>query len=186
MIYDSETRELDFRKVSFDIAAYRHDLDSTTLEVKPFFLQWYEYQVAESHGSAPDAARAMAMEAPAAVNPLILNKSELAKLRIPDEPLSLPKNRDADRDRKNRDQARARRMVATLTLVGTITIALVIWGAGQFRESAPPEELLLESDTPIIEPDSARGNRGGNRDRTRSGSGSRSRGPTRTAANPRA
>ena len=42
VIYDSETRLLDFRRVEFDIVAYREDLEATTLALRPFFLRVYE------------------------------------------------------------------------------------------------------------------------------------------------
>ena len=41
-VYDVEKREIDFRYVEFDIVAYRRDLDSTTLALRPYFLRVYE------------------------------------------------------------------------------------------------------------------------------------------------
>ena len=45
VIYNIETREVDFRRVEFDIVAYRHDLESTTLALRPYFLRVYEQVV---------------------------------------------------------------------------------------------------------------------------------------------
>lgn len=45
VIYDTETRKVEFRRVEFDIVAYRRDLESTTLSLRPFFLRTYEYVV---------------------------------------------------------------------------------------------------------------------------------------------
>lgn len=42
VIYDSETRLLDFRRIEFDIVAYRGDLEATTLALRPYFLRVYE------------------------------------------------------------------------------------------------------------------------------------------------
>ncbi|MFT6862138.1 MAG: putative phosphodiesterase [Akkermansiaceae bacterium] len=42
VVYDSETREVDFRRVEFDIVAYREDLEATTLTLRPYFLKVYE------------------------------------------------------------------------------------------------------------------------------------------------
>ena len=42
VIYDSETRLLDFRRVEFDIVAYRGDLEATSLALRPYFLRVYE------------------------------------------------------------------------------------------------------------------------------------------------
>ncbi|MEN8783482.1 MAG: metallophosphoesterase family protein [Akkermansiaceae bacterium] len=44
-IYDVEKREIDFRHVEFDIVAYRQDLESTTLALRPYFLRVYEQVV---------------------------------------------------------------------------------------------------------------------------------------------
>jgi len=45
VIYDTETQELEFRRVKFDILAYRKDLEATTLSMRPFFLRTYEFTV---------------------------------------------------------------------------------------------------------------------------------------------
>ena len=45
VIYDTETQELEFRRVEFDILAYRKDLEATTLSMRPFFLRTYEFTV---------------------------------------------------------------------------------------------------------------------------------------------
>lgn len=44
-LYDVETRSVDFRRVEFDIVAYRADLESTTLALRPYFLRVYEQVV---------------------------------------------------------------------------------------------------------------------------------------------
>ena len=44
-VYDVEKREIDFRHVEFDIVAYRQDLESTTLALRPYFLRVYEQVV---------------------------------------------------------------------------------------------------------------------------------------------
>jgi len=43
VIYDSETRDVIFRHVEFDIPAYRNDLEATSLTLRPFFLRVYEH-----------------------------------------------------------------------------------------------------------------------------------------------
>jgi predicted phosphodiesterase len=45
VIYDSETRLVDFRRVEFDIVAYRADLEATTLGMRPYFLRVYEQEI---------------------------------------------------------------------------------------------------------------------------------------------
>lgn len=45
VLYDPETREVIFRRVEFDIVAYRNDLKTTTLALRPFFLRIYEQVV---------------------------------------------------------------------------------------------------------------------------------------------
>lgn len=42
VIYDSESREVIFRRVEFDIVSYRNDLESTSLVLRPYFLRVYE------------------------------------------------------------------------------------------------------------------------------------------------
>ncbi|HAN82654.1 MAG TPA: hypothetical protein DCQ59_05500 [Verrucomicrobiales bacterium] len=41
-VYDVEKREIDFRHVDFDIVAYRRDLESTNLDLRPYFLRVFE------------------------------------------------------------------------------------------------------------------------------------------------
>ncbi len=41
-IYDDETRQIEFRRVKFDVEAYRADLRSVGLNINPFFLQAYD------------------------------------------------------------------------------------------------------------------------------------------------
>lgn len=43
VLYDTETREVIFRRVDFDIVSYRNDLEATTLALRPFFLRVYEH-----------------------------------------------------------------------------------------------------------------------------------------------
>lgn len=43
VIYDSETRNVIFRRVEFDIPAYRKDIEATSLTFRPFFLRVYEH-----------------------------------------------------------------------------------------------------------------------------------------------
>lgn len=54
VIYDSNTREVVFRRVEFDIVSYREDLEATSLTLRPYFLKVYE-ELAEGHTvSAPN------------------------------------------------------------------------------------------------------------------------------------
>lgn len=59
VIYDSDTRNIYFRRVDFDANAYRRDLDATTLTQVPFFLQVLD------HTTGIEAAKAQDMEVPA-------------------------------------------------------------------------------------------------------------------------
>lgn len=45
VLYDTETREVIFRRVDFDIVSYRQDLEATTLALRPFFLRVYEHLI---------------------------------------------------------------------------------------------------------------------------------------------
>lgn len=47
VIYDSDTREVIFRRVEFNPEAYRAHLAATTLEIKPYFLRVIDQQVQE-------------------------------------------------------------------------------------------------------------------------------------------
>ncbi len=51
VVYDSDQRSLDFRRVEFDIVGYRSDLQATDLALRPFFLKVYEHAV-EGRGAA--------------------------------------------------------------------------------------------------------------------------------------
>ena len=53
-VYDTETRALDFRRIEFDIVAFRSFLEATTLAMRPFFLHVYEQMV---EGQEPVAAQ---------------------------------------------------------------------------------------------------------------------------------
>lgn len=47
VIYDTESREVYFRRVDFDVDAYRRDLAATSLSITPYFLQIFDHQSAE-------------------------------------------------------------------------------------------------------------------------------------------
>jgi predicted phosphodiesterase len=48
VVYDSETRELFFRRVEFDVEAYRRDLAATSLNITPYFLHIVDEHVAST------------------------------------------------------------------------------------------------------------------------------------------
>lgn len=48
VIYDTEARNVIFRRVEFDIVSFRNDLEATSLTLRPFFLRVYEH-VVEGH-----------------------------------------------------------------------------------------------------------------------------------------
>lgn len=62
VIYDSETREVDFRRVEFDIAAYRAGLEVTSLALRPYFLQVYEQVVEGKEEAASSGANLVDMQ----------------------------------------------------------------------------------------------------------------------------
>ena len=66
VIYDDQNRNVEFRRVDFDISAYRQDLEATSLDLRPYFLQVYE-QVVE--GSQPEVSE-QASVADMRINPM--------------------------------------------------------------------------------------------------------------------
>lgn len=48
VIYDDQSHSVTFRRVEFDIAAYRQSLEASTLTHRPFFLRVYQASVEES------------------------------------------------------------------------------------------------------------------------------------------
>jgi len=54
VIYDSDAREVYFRRVEFDPEAYRQDLLATTLDVRPYFLQVIDHEAAEAEQALID------------------------------------------------------------------------------------------------------------------------------------
>lgn len=61
VIYDSDQRTVDFRRVDFDITAYRADLESTSLSLRPYFLQIYEQMVEGREAVVPQRASVVDM-----------------------------------------------------------------------------------------------------------------------------
>ena len=51
VIYDSDTRHVYFRRVAFDPEAYRRDLQATSLDLNPYFLQVVDHQAALESGA---------------------------------------------------------------------------------------------------------------------------------------
>ncbi|MEM7015493.1 MAG: metallophosphoesterase family protein [Verrucomicrobiota bacterium] len=86
VIYDSDTRAVQFRGVTFDISAYRADLETTTLTIKPYFLQVFDHLLGEVELPVEEAARAIDMEIGDDVAPL-RQGSGPAKLHIPTDPV---------------------------------------------------------------------------------------------------
>lgn len=44
VIYDSDTKQVNFRRVEFDLEAYRRDLNATSLDQTPYFLRVVDHQ----------------------------------------------------------------------------------------------------------------------------------------------
>ncbi|MEM7011981.1 MAG: metallophosphoesterase family protein [Verrucomicrobiota bacterium] len=86
VIYNSETLEVEFRGVTFDISAYRADLESTTLSIKPYFLQVFDHLLGET-APVEEAARAIDMVISDDQAPLIKQRGP-ARLHIPTGPVS--------------------------------------------------------------------------------------------------
>jgi len=53
LIYDSETREVDFRGVAFDVPSYQRDLGSTSLQLAPYFLHVFDQMAGKAGAAVP-------------------------------------------------------------------------------------------------------------------------------------
>ena len=148
VVYDSDTRVVDYRKVAFDIEAYRQDLESTSLGVKPFFLQCYEYQVAENHTANLTATQALSAEAPAASHALVRNQTGPVKLHVP----KLPPNFSVDLELGVNAPSKSKRakVVTCLILSCLILASVIAWKIIEDREVSLPEEITFASDTASI------------------------------------
>ncbi|MFT5465216.1 MAG: putative phosphodiesterase [Verrucomicrobiales bacterium] len=83
VVYDSATREVDFRGVSFNISKYRADLEATTLPVKPYFVQVFEHMLDRTGAPLQSAARAIDMQIADGAAPLIVRRRGPASIHMP-------------------------------------------------------------------------------------------------------
>ncbi len=153
VIYDSETREIDFRRVAFDIEAYRAELESTTLNIKPFFLQCYEYQTAEAQLAPPISdALTPAMEAPAVMTSPVTQDTGPVTLHIPSDNRAFQGTTSLSGNEKKDGS----RLALPLTLISVIVLGLIAWGVMHFRSQEPDASLAQVEDTSqaIAEPKS--------------------------------
>lgn len=150
VVYDSETRIVDYRKVAFDIEAYRRDLESTTLGIKPFFLQSYEHQMAESHGELLSASHAMAMEAPAVTDAFVTSQTGPVQLHIPSEPLNL--RVDQGLWREEPEKPKKRKALLFTVFVGVLVAGVATWKVLEMNEKSEPPEVLVVADATSIIP----------------------------------
>ncbi|MFT5471273.1 MAG: diadenosine tetraphosphatase ApaH/serine/threonine PP2A family protein phosphatase, partial [Verrucomicrobiales bacterium] len=116
VIYDSDTREVFFRRIDFDAEAYRLDLAGTTLEVTPYFLNVLDHKAATEDG----AIQAMTIDMEAPENLDYLKRFQVRqpkRLVLPDDASTAtkPKPRPVSDPRK-----------LSLTAVITIFIAVVL------------------------------------------------------------
>lgn len=81
VIYDSETREVDFRSLPFDTEAYRAHLAATSLKAEPFFLQVADYLAGDARAAAPGASQALQADAP--VGAAVAMTGQPVRLRAP-------------------------------------------------------------------------------------------------------
>ncbi|MFT5466560.1 MAG: diadenosine tetraphosphatase ApaH/serine/threonine PP2A family protein phosphatase [Verrucomicrobiales bacterium] len=87
VIYDSETREVFFRRIEFDPEVYRSDLAATSLEVSPYFIQVIDHLIGEAMG---ESAMAVDMETPA-VAPSGFQRQRRLNVPHPDSAAAKPK-----------------------------------------------------------------------------------------------
>ncbi|MEJ6641688.1 MAG: metallophosphoesterase family protein [Akkermansiaceae bacterium] len=137
VIYDSETREVDFRRVEFDIVAYRSDLEATTLTLRPFFLRVYEQvvegrEVVENQGS--NIVDMWVKHGSAALVDLG-RVSGMVKLASPGEILQ-----------------KRKRSLVSIILGAVALVALMVWGISSVggSSSKPEGGNLAESSIPGV------------------------------------
>ncbi|NNE91856.1 MAG: hypothetical protein HKN23_09435, partial [Verrucomicrobiales bacterium] len=72
VIYDSETKEVDFRRVEFDVEGYRADLEQSGLQVTPYFMRVVDhYRDAVAYAENMQRAMMVDMQAPAIALPTV-------------------------------------------------------------------------------------------------------------------
>lgn len=83
VIYDAETRVVEFRGVSFDMAMYRADLESSDLSITPYFLQVFDHMLDQTLAPVESASRAIDMNIAADAAPLMKRRHGPTKLHVP-------------------------------------------------------------------------------------------------------
>lgn len=140
VIYDSETLKVDFRRVAFDIEAYRAELESTTLNIKPFFLQCHDHQTAEAQLAPPfSEALSPAMEAPLISVSTLSQDAETVSLEVPSD------TRKFRNSAVGKRSSVARKAVG-LSLISVIVLGLLTWGVMHYIGSQVPDDSLVHSD----------------------------------------
>lgn len=140
VIYDSDTWEVDFRRVAYDIEAYRAELDSTTLNIKPFFLQCHDHQTAEAQLALPlSDAPSLAMEAPLISESTISHDAETVSLDVPSDTRKF-------RNSAVGKQSSASRKAVWLSLICVMVLGFITWGVMHYIGSQVPDDPLVHSD----------------------------------------
>lgn len=156
VIYDSETRDLYFRRIQFDVESYRRDLAATSLEISPYFLHVGDQLL-------DDAMAAVDMEAPAGMTQGTLGQDSPVQLHMPQAAQAgqsrkpLPKPRPAAGSSKKR--ALMVTMGCTLVLLAAGVFAWFRMGPGRddgnIRTVQPPNPVA-ENTGPAPEPPAAK------------------------------
>lgn len=141
VIYDEETREVFFRRIEFDPEAYRRDLNATTLNASPYFLQVIDQLISEALG---ESAMAIDMEAPAEETMLAFqNRKQSKRLVVPvdagvtSKPKPQPKRKAMSKKTKG-----AIISFAALSCLILLVIGTVVW---IFKNSGQTEVPILAS-----------------------------------------
>lgn len=129
VLYDTETRDVVFRRVDFDIVSYRHDLEATTLALRPFFLRVYEHVI---------EGRNVAMSSGGSLVDMRVSSDSAALIDLGQVASMAHLHRSDDLPRRQRLSRLPRVILAAAALLIVGFVAFRIFSGGEAPPTPPP------------------------------------------------
>lgn len=146
VIYDSDQRQVEFRRVPFDAEIYRSHLVSSGLSIQPFFLRVIDHQ---NLASAQEHAMVRDLQAPI-VSPSVQKRPQSLVVSTMRVPAPAPRGAPTAADRKRARIESKKSNSPVLIIVLSITLAvlgaggLLLWNQGRlpWQDGPSLEELI--------------------------------------------
>ncbi|MEM9281279.1 MAG: LamG-like jellyroll fold domain-containing protein [Verrucomicrobiota bacterium] len=166
-LFDDTTKSIQFRRVKFDVEAYRRDIQEVGLNIQPFFLYAYdEMQSGAKPVRAPEPTRkdeaiirpkSIVTEAPPNQKPIRLTRTttlspgQARPIALPSSQFTTPAGKPTNAEKiiatRPLKPRRRKRKTATLLL---LLVALAGAGAFAWRHFQPEEESLIMEESALL------------------------------------